>query len=140
MISSNLPVTRETFGDIVKCLPRLPLQYDPLFFMFDHQSTFCGIAPYITGFQSHDHDLGVGEDGGNCHNFGDGGDLNDDDLIMTLITMTIVMMIMTIIIIMNEDDNDDNDYGAESPLLAMMVISYSWFDFKPEYFPECSSD
>ena len=95
MISSNLPVTRETFGDIVKCLPRLPLQYDPLFFMFDHQSTFCGIAPYITGFQSHDHDLGVGEDDGNG-----GDDLNDDDLMMTLITMTIVMMIMTIIIIM----------------------------------------
>ena len=76
MISSNLPVTRETFGDIVKCLPRLPLQYDPLFFRVDHQYIFRGIAPYITGFQSHDHGLGVGEDDDNSHNFGGGDDLN----------------------------------------------------------------
>ena len=41
---------------------------------------FCGIAPYITDFQSHNHDLRVGEDDGNCHNSGGGGDLNDDDV------------------------------------------------------------
>ena len=73
---------------------------------------FRGIAPYIIGFQSDDVDYDdIPDDDHDYHNhYGYG------------------------------DANDDKDYGGESSLLAMMVISYSWFDFKPEYFPECSSD
>ena len=108
--SSNLPVISDKFkpashpGDF-RWHCKVPSQtssaiWSSFLHVWSSMYIFCGIAPYITDFQSHNHDLRVGEDDGNCHNSGGGGDLNDDDLIMTLITMTIVMMIMTIIIIM----------------------------------------